>query len=245
MFALPGCHKSKPGEAATATPPAAAALPTDVTPPPPVSQFREGDHWRSWGFDASGRPTNTVRVFGVRNGAWYELPHDLDDYSGARDARSFEQLKDPIFYPSEPYNDEIFATANGLLHRYVNGQWLDLPLGSTLTDQRGTVYKIDVRVTPYEADQLTQSFNFDGPTNRAIGENRPLPNLLPTADQLAGSSATTTSEPAVSSTTPATAPAPAPVARPPSWHISLRTVILVLLLGACGALLLRNYRARS
>jgi hypothetical protein len=223
--------------------PAAADIPTDVTPPPPASQFREGDHWRSWGFDARGRPTDGFRFLEVRNGAWSRLPNDLDTYSGARDARSFEQLKDPIFYPGAPYDKQIVATADGLLHRYIDGHWVDLPLGSTLADRRGTVYKIDVRATAYDADQLSQVFQHEAMTARPIGENTTSPILLPTADQVAGARETPIDQQAATvdakrAETPVAGPTPRPVAAPASSGMSVKMAILFLLVGAGGALVL-------
>ena len=233
------------------TMPAAAALPTDVVPPPPAQQFREGDHWRSWGVDASGRPTNSFRFFGVRGGAWYELPNDLDDYSGARDARSFEQLKDPVFYPAAPYDKQIVATADGLLHRYVDGQWTDLPLGSTLTDQRGTVYRIDVRATAYDADQLSQVFQHAALTEQPTGESKTSAILLPPPDQLvAASDPSVEQKPAEAPASepakpPVSTPAAAPEAAPASSGVSLKMAALYLLLGGILALVLVKLLGRK
>lgn len=248
LLAAPGCHRQKPGETrASAKPP---PLPADVTPPPPASQFREGDRWRSWGFDAAGRQTNSFRTFYVHDGAWYRLPGDIDKNAGPADARSFQQLKDPVFYPAGATENDFFATVDGTLHRYVRGQWTDLPIGATLVDQRGTVYKVDVRVTPYEADQLQEAFVFTKPTFRALGERRDLPILLPRRDQLADAGDTTAaSAPASPSvvTPPPSSEAPAPASAAPGKSmlsgLSLRWVLLVVLLGGIGLLILRNLRA--
>jgi hypothetical protein len=218
----------------------AAAQQETITPPPPAWQFRDGDRWQSWSQDSFGRTTNSLRVFEKRNGAWVAL-QGIDDRAGGRDSRSFQQLKSPVFYPVAPYDNKFFATVDGQLHRFVNHQWVDLPIGTILTDKRGTRYEVDVRTSAYEADQLSQLFQHSAQTERPLGENRTSPILLPTPDKLAaargaaaaGATAAVPEEQSAAAETPA------------AGGMSLKMAALYLLLGAGIAVVLVKLLGRK
>jgi hypothetical protein len=54
---------------------------------------------------------------------------------------------------------EFSASPDGRLHRFVQGQWVDCPIGSELEAANGALFLVDGPLTAIEAGDLTEVFN--------------------------------------------------------------------------------------
>ncbi len=199
-----------------------ASVPDDVQLPP-VEQFREGDRYQARVIESDGQKRNSFRQVVKRNGAWTKTPPYTLGCAENPDSRCFEEVEER-FFPSEPRKNEFFASKDGLLHRYVDGHWTDLPMGSKLKDLRGTLYQVDVRVTPYDVEQLNQIFAFRKLTQQMSTDSAPENVLLPMKNDLR----------------PAADPVPktAATVSPPSFRPSWVFIITFLFVGVLFAYLL-------
>jgi hypothetical protein len=158
-----------------------AAAAESLSTPPNVAEFREGDFWESIHHD---RGTITYRL---TDGKWVKRAlQDPSPNNAQRFVRLFRNSESDEPFPAVHPDGTFFATSDGRLFGFRNQIWKPIPIGSHLGGRKGMRYTVDVRVTPYEAEQLTQIFYGQGlgphPAGIQAGDNT---SIFPTAKEIA------------------------------------------------------------
>lgn len=149
-------------------------------PPPPAAEFRNGDVWSGLIVDHPG-PIPLYETHILRHGTWE--PTEGNPNEDLRFARLFGTQEESNFLPATPTEGLFWPSRDGTLYRYVKGHWSKLPIGSIVEDRNGTGYKVDVRVTPYEAVELTALLS-NAPFTASATQGPKSVLLLPSASEI-------------------------------------------------------------
>jgi hypothetical protein len=204
---------------------------TGVITLPPAEEFENGDHWDAYAADATadmnvntGFKGQVAYSFVKIDGAWAQSKMDLQAFinGGGEKGRHFKDIgRDPPDYPGGARPGQLFATPDGVLHRFDGGQWVTIPVGSVIDTPDGKHLTIDRRVLPAEAEQI------DGAFRRAEAA---------TPAQPAAAAETPAQPPAAQAPQPAgNPPHPAATAAPVAEDRAAAGLFVVLILVIAGA----------
>ena len=169
----------------------------DQIPLPAVTEFRDGDVWDAYDAAATQAMTENAQSSSLkfasivasvsveRQAGHWAIHHDSVEswaQEGAPTSRHFSDLRlKPAKYPADAAEGAFFATPDGLLHRFVDGQWIDVAIGQTVPNPHGSSMLVTERITPHEAEDITTYFS-EPPTSAPVGRptvTPPSPNHLP------------------------------------------------------------------
>lgn len=148
----------------------------DQIPLPAVSEFRDGDIWDAYDAAAAQQLAERVQAGPLKfasavasvsverqAGHWIEHHETVDDWAreGTPAYRHFSDLRlKPSFQlPVNATEGTFMASPDGLLHRFVGGQWVDVAIGQSVPKPHGAGMLLNERITPHEAEAITEYFH--------------------------------------------------------------------------------------